>query len=118
MCGDSKEGWTEALAIYLDVLSKPEYEHVHTIKISYNSIRPKGERLNTFGGHASGHESLKGMFEGFTKVLRNEIDPTLAPLEVVNAEKGYVKVRPIHLLDMGNLIGNNVVVGKKTLCPR
>lgn len=111
MVGDSKEGWTESLAVFLDLLTKPEHEDVHTIKISYNSIRPKGERLNTFGGHASGYEPLKDMFEGFMNVLNNNIDPTLDPLEVVDAEKGYVKVRPIHILDMGNLIGNNVVVG-------
>jgi adenosylcobalamin-dependent ribonucleoside-triphosphate reductase len=111
LVGDSKEGWVESLAIYLDLLSNPEHEGIHTIKISYNSVRPKAERLETFGGHASGYEPLKDMFEGFMQVLRNEIDPTLTPPEVVDAERGYVKVRPIHILDMGNLIGNNVVVG-------
>lgn len=116
LVGDSKEGWTEALSIFLDVLTKPEHEDIKSLKISYNSIRPKGERLNTFGGHASGYEPLRDMFDGFMQVLRNEIDRSLDPLQVVDAEKGYVKVRPVHLLDMGNLIGNNVVVGKKTLC--
>ena len=50
--GDSKEGWVEALKEFLNILTKPEYENVHTIKISYNSVRPKGERLKTFGGTA------------------------------------------------------------------
>jgi ribonucleoside-diphosphate reductase alpha chain/ribonucleoside-triphosphate reductase len=107
--GDSKEGWVEALKEFLNILTKPEYENVHTIKISYNSVRPKGERLKTFGGTASGHEPLKEMFEGFDKVLKNQIDPHLKPIEV--DEKGYGQVRPIHILDMGNLIGANVVVG-------
>ena len=49
------------------------------------------------------------MFEGFHQVLTNKIDPSLAPLQ--RAYQGYYKVRPIHILDMGNLIGNNVVVG-------
>lgn len=49
------------------------------------------------------------MFEGFDKVLKNQIDPHLDPIEV--DEKGYGHVRPIHILDMCNLIGNNVVVG-------
>jgi ribonucleoside-diphosphate reductase alpha chain/ribonucleoside-triphosphate reductase len=48
--GDSKEGWVESLRIYLDILTQTSYEHVHTVKISYNSVRPDGERLNTFGG--------------------------------------------------------------------
>lgn len=107
--GDSKEGWCQALGKFFELLTLQEHENIHTIKINYNSIRPKGERLNTFGGTASGHESLKLMFEGFAKVLHNQIDPYLEPLE--SDEKGYVNLRPIHVLDFGNLIGANVVVG-------
>ncbi len=102
--GDSKEGWVSALKWYFKLITEPIYREVHTIKISYNSVRPKGERLKTFGGTASGHEPLKEMFEGFDKVLKNELDPSLAP--IVDG-----RVRPIHILDMGNLIGYNVVVG-------
>ncbi|CAB4142408.1 RTPR, ribonucleoside-triphosphate reductase, adenosylcobalamin-dependent [uncultured Caudovirales phage] len=104
LIGDSKEGWVSALKWYFKLITEPLYREIHTIKISYNSVRPKGERLKTFGGTASGHEPLREMFEGFDKVLKNEIDTTLAP--IVDGQ-----VRPIHILDMGNLIGNNVVVG-------
>lgn len=107
--GDSKEGWVESLRYLFDVLTKPEYDHVHTIKFSYNSVRPAGERLKTFGGTASGHLPLLEMFQGIEKVIKNQIDPTLAPPERVDEKR--VKLRPIHVLDMGNLIGNNVVVG-------
>jgi ribonucleoside-triphosphate reductase (thioredoxin) len=123
--GDSKEGWVESLRLYFDILTKPEYEEIHTIKVSYNSVRPLGERLKTFGGTASGHEPLAEMFAGIDRVLKNEIDPSLAPLkfshygEIDPIEqhvftgdyREYRKVRPIHILDIGNLIGNNVVVG-------
>jgi len=117
--GDSKEGWVEALRYYFDVLTNPKYEAVHTVKISYNSVRPKGERLNTFGGTASGHEPLAEMFTGIDRVLKNQIDPTLEPLEMevdIDAygkehPTEYHRVRPIHILDIGNLIGANVVVG-------
>lgn len=107
--GDSKEGWVEALRLFLDILTKHEYEHIKTVKFDYNSVRPRGERLKTFGGTASGPEPLMEMFEGFHKVLTNQIDSSLAPLQ--RAYQGYYQVRPIHILDMGNLIGNNVVVG-------
>lgn len=109
--GDSKEGWSQALNLYLQVLTEEKYKDVHTVKINYNSVRPKGERLKTFGGSASGFEPLKAMFEGFEKVLSNNIDKSLKPIEV--DENGYGKVRPIHILDMANLIGANVVVGGK-----
>ena len=107
--GDSKEGWRDALLSYFHLLTRPEYEHIHTIKISFNSVRPKGERLKTFGGTASGPEPLKEMFAGFDAALKNKIDPTLAP--IIADSKGYGRVRPIHILDMGNLIGANVVAG-------
>lgn len=106
--GDSKEGWVESLQLFLQILTEPKYEHIHTVKISYNSVRPKGERLKTFGGTASGPKPLQEMFEGIIKVLRNEIDSTLEPLERVGNK---CKVRPIHILDICNLIGNNVVIG-------
>lgn len=107
--GDSKNGWVNALSEYFKLLTEEANEDIHTIKISYNSVRPKGERLKTFGGTASGHEPLKEMFEGVDNVLKNKIDASLEPIEV--DEKGYGNVRPIHILDIGNLIGNNVVVG-------
>ncbi|WP_197261686.1 ribonucleoside-triphosphate reductase, adenosylcobalamin-dependent [Brevibacillus laterosporus] len=121
--GDSKEGWVEALRAYFDILTEPQYESVHTVKISYNSVRPKGERLKRFGGTASGHEPLAEMFSGIARVLKNQIDPSLEPLATVvevtdSPEWGvsayytdYKRVRPIHVLDIGNLIGANVVVG-------
>lgn len=116
--GDSKEGWVQALKYFFDLLIQPKHEAVHTIKISYNSIRPMGERLKTFGGTASGHLPLMEMFEGFKNVLMNNIDSNLAPLDKQilhhswgDEDTGYAYLRPIHILDMANLIGNNVVVG-------
>lgn len=107
--GDSKEGWVEALRLFFNLLTKKEFESVEQIGIFYDYVRPKGARLHTFGGTASGPEPLREMFEGIEKVLRNELDPSLEPLEDIG--NGYKRVRPIHILDIGNLIGNNVVVG-------
>lgn len=107
--GDSKEGWRDALTKYIRILTTRWAEDIHTVKISFNSVRPKGERLKRFGGTASGPEPLMEMFAGIDKVLKNKIDPALAPIEVDDA--GYGHVRPIHILDIGNLIGNNVVSG-------
>lgn len=107
--GDSKEGWVEALRWFFAIHTKEQFKHVHTLKISYNSVRPKGERLVTFGGTASGYEPLMEMFSGFQQVLKGTIDPSIHPPMEIGG--GYVKVRPIHILDIGNLVGNNVVVG-------
>jgi hypothetical protein len=107
--GDSKEGWVDALRKFLQILTEAQYASIKTIVFNYDWVRPNGEALKTFGGTASGHIPLMEMFEGFMKVLNNQIDPFLAPLEDVG--NGYVKVRPIHVVDMCNLIGYNVVVG-------
>lgn len=107
--GDSKEGWVDALRTFLRLHTEREYESVERIGIFYDYIRPNGARLSTFGGTASGFEPLRDMFDGISKVFRNEIDTSLASLE--DAGNGYKRVRPVHILDIGNLIGNNVVVG-------
>jgi ribonucleoside-triphosphate reductase (thioredoxin) len=130
--GDSKEGWVEVLKVFFKLITHKEYEHITEIHFVYDFVRPNGAKLNTFGGTASGHEPLKEMFTNFEKTIKNEIDPTLdAPerlfreLETGNLVTGsrvrsavmsvevtpYVKLRPIHVLDFGNFLGNNVVVG-------
>ena len=101
--------WVDSLRLFFVLLSKPIYESIREIEIDYNNVRPAGEPLKTFGGTASGHEPLRDMFTNIMKVFNNEIDPTLEPLEHVG--NGYYQVRPIHILDIGNLIGYNVVVG-------
>ena len=110
---DSKEGWVDALRIFLDLITVENYNHIKHIKISYNSIRPKGERLKTFGGTASGYEPLRDMFEGIDKVFKDKMDKTIAPMNELVSLDGRIRwqARPVHILDIGNLIGNNVVVG-------
>lgn len=94
--------------MFLSLITKPYYKDIKHIKISYNSIRPKGARLKTFGGTASGYEPLMEMFDGIDRVLKDKMDTSLEPMKEVDNK---YHVRPIHILDIGNLIGNNVVVG-------
>lgn len=107
--GDSKEGWVEALRWWLQLHTDPKYKNIKYLSINYNFVRPAGSKLKTFGGTASGPEPLREMFQLFDKTLRNQVDPYLDPPEEV--APGWVKARPIHILDMGNAIGYNVVVG-------
>lgn len=112
--GDSKEGWVDGLGYYFNLLTDHANEYIHTIKISYNSVRPRGERLYTFGGTSSGPEPLKEMFIGIDKTIKGTLDPWLEPPQI--NENGYVHLRPIHIMDIGNLIGQNVVVGGVRRC--
>lgn len=107
--GDSKEGWVESLRYFFYLISKEEYRHIKLINFNYDNVRPKGERLKTFGGTASGPRPLMEMYDGFLHVLRSQMDDFLDPIEV--DENGLGQLRPIHILDFCNLIGNNVVVG-------
>lgn len=117
--GDSKEGWVEALRTYFKLLSESKFEHIKEVQFIYDYIRPKGTKLKTFGGTASGHESMQDMFTNLDRTIKGQIDKTLAPPERIfyklphNAVEPspYVKLRPIHVLDFGNFLGHNVVVG-------
>ncbi len=107
--GDSKEGWTQALDFFFTILNSHRYQNIRTIIMNYDNVRAKGERLKRFGGTASGHESLKIMFEKITTVIQN-----LGKEERVSTGhtgKNRCKLRPIHCLDICNIIGENVVVG-------
>lgn len=98
--GDSKEGWVDALKAYL--LCLVETDAPSHIMLDYTEIRVKGATLSNFGGTASGYESIMDMF---TKIHR-VIQEGLFSSKPVNG-----KLRPIHCLDICNLIGQNVVVG-------
>ena len=108
--GDSKEGWVQGLKLFFDVLSLDKYKAVSKINMNFNFIRPNGTPLKTFGGTASGPEPLMEMFQGIMKVFQNQLDPeNLEPMAKVGTDRG--QARPIHVMDIANLIGYNVVVG-------
>lgn len=100
--GDSKEGWTQSIDYFFKVIYSNEYRNINTIVINYNNVRPKGERLKSFGGTASGHQSIKNMFIKIVKVIKKRS---------VYDEHRFVQLRPIDCLDVCNIIGENVVVG-------
>ena len=103
--------WVEALRIFFTLITREKYDDIHNIKISYNSIRPRGERLKTFGGSASGYETIKEMFDGIDRVFKDAMDKTIEPMEEVDGFLPKYHVRPIHVLDICTLLGNNVVSG-------
>lgn len=100
--GDSKEGWVQSLDFFLKLIYSNEYRNIKTIIIDYDHVRPKGEKLRTFGGTASGHSSLKNMFSKIDRVVKKA---------GFLSESKLVKLKPIDCLDIANVIGENVVVG-------
>ena len=100
--GDSKEGWAQAIDRYFDVLTNQEYSKIRRIVVEYDSIRPRGERLKVFGGTASGYESMMAMLDKIHRVITS-----------AGLRDGVVrtKLKPIDLLDIANIIGENVVSG-------
>ena len=94
--GDSKEGWCKALETYFNLITHPDYINIKKVIIDYSYVRPEGERLKRFGGRASGHKSLKRMFEKINKVCNNLVDGNLKSIDV---------------LDLATIISENVVSG-------
>lgn len=100
--GDSKEGWVQSLDYFLKALYSTEYRKIKTIILNYDNVRPKGEKLRTFGGTASGHSSMKNMFIKINRVIEKAGHRTSG---------NKVKLKPIDCMDIANVIGENVVVG-------
>lgn len=102
--GDSKEGWIQSLEYYFKFLVNHAYRPLKRIIFNYDSVRPKGEKLKTFGGTASGHQSLKRMFTKIDKLLSEKPDRALDEIK-------RVKLKPIDAMDIANIIAENVVSG-------
>lgn len=97
--GDSKQGWVQALEYYLQAMQRSDVE---SIIFNYDSVRPAGEILKTFGGRASGHTALKRMFRNIHKIItRTKV--------FIDSKRG--KLTTLDVLDINNHIGYNVVVG-------
>ncbi|MDR1135719.1 MAG: ribonucleoside-triphosphate reductase, adenosylcobalamin-dependent [Clostridiales Family XIII bacterium] len=100
--GDSKEGWVQAMDYFMKALYSTEYRKMATIILNYDNVRPKGEKLRTFGGTASGHQSMKNMFMKIGRVIEKAGS---------RSTSNSVRLQPIDCLDIANIIGENVVVG-------
>ncbi len=94
--GDSKEGWCEALETYFKIVMEEQYKDIKVLTIDYSYVRPEGERLKRFGGRASGHKSIKRMFEKINRVFLKRDDNRL---------------KTIDILDIATIISENVVSG-------
>ncbi|MBI4919978.1 ribonucleoside-triphosphate reductase [Candidatus Azambacteria bacterium] len=88
---DSKEGWAEALNLGIETWMKGG-----EIDFDFSEIRPRGTRLNTMGGWASGPEPLKGLLK-FTRA------------RILNRQGRRLK--PIDVHDINCKIGDAVIMG-------
>jgi ribonucleoside-triphosphate reductase len=88
---DDKEGWADSLKIGLEA-----WFNGQDVEFDYSIIRPRGARLKTMGGRASGPDPLKELH----KFVR----------DVILKAQGR-KLKTIEWLDIGNKIAEVVVVG-------
>lgn len=88
---DSKEGWADALYAGLEA-----WFCGLDLEFDYSKVRPRGARLNTMGGRASGPGPLKELLVFVREMVLKAQGRTLTSLE---------------WLDIGNKIAEVVVVG-------
>ncbi|ABU96963.1 ribonucleotide reductase [Thermus phage P74-26] len=91
--GDSREGWAEAVKLFLELLGD---RHVELLHVNLNSVRPLGSPLKRFGGFASGPGPLEDFFLNAAFILGG------------TKPEGWTDVKA---LDVANLIGRMVVAG-------
>lgn len=88
---DSKEGWAEALNLSIETWMKGG-----EIDFDFSKLRPRGARLSTMGGWASGPDPLKGLLK-FTRA------------RILNRQGR--RLRPIDGHDINCKIGDAVIMG-------
>jgi adenosylcobalamin-dependent ribonucleoside-triphosphate reductase len=88
--GDSRAGWVKALEDFLHYSRSGG-----SIHMNFSNVRPAGERIKGFGGHAPGPEGLMEMFRNVNSII--------------NASGG--RLSPVDCMDICNYIGKNVIVG-------
>lgn len=88
---DSREGWADSLWAGFQA-----WFNGKDIEFDYSKVRPRGARLKKMGGRASGPAPLKKLHDFSRNIIRNAQGRILTDLE---------------WLDIGNMIGDVVVVG-------
>ena len=73
---DSKEGWQSAFRKLITYLYDGEMP-----KWDFSKVRPKGSRLKTFGGRASGPEPLIDLFSFSTNIFKEAVGRKLTSYE-------------------------------------
>ena len=73
---DSKEGWQSAFRKLITYLYDGEMP-----KWDFSKVRPKGSRLKTFGGRASGPEPLLDLFNFATNLFKDAVGRKLTSYE-------------------------------------
>jgi len=73
---DSKEGWQSAFRKLITYLYDGEMP-----KWDFSKVRPKGSRLSTFGGRASGPEPLLDLFNFATNLFKEAVGRKLTSFE-------------------------------------
>lgn len=75
--GDSKEGWADGFVLGLQAWSAGQ-----DIEFDYGQIRPRGARLKTMGGRASGPEPLRALIDFARVKMLQRQGRRLSPIDV------------------------------------
>lgn len=102
---DSREGWAAALVDLIDTyMTDDEVKHENRV-YDVTNVRPKGSRLKTFGGTASGPAPFARMMAEVSRVLNDLVRP-----ESILAYVGG-HLTPLHAMEIDHAIAECVVSG-------
>lgn len=99
--GDSKEGWSEAIDLFIKFHYYYAYRNVEKLTLDFTEVRASGTRLKSFGGTASGHQPLKQTFVKWRNIFK----------KANKDNKNRAILEPIDLLDMITTMAQSIVVG-------
>lgn len=91
---DDKKGWADSYRAVLEANWRGD-----NVRVDVSRVRPRGSRLITMGGRASGPEPLLDLFNFVSNLFAEK------------RKKGQYKLTPIDVLDINNKAAEIVVVG-------
>lgn len=106
---DSREGWSDALVDLIGThMTDDEVAHENRV-YDVSRVRPKGSRLKTFGGTASGPQPFAVMLHAVSEVMNR--NATTDRVRNVTIFGGRNQLTPIDAMDIDHAIAECVVSG-------
>lgn len=106
--GDSRDGWIDALRVYFSVVFKDTGRQIDKVVFNFDSVRPAGERINGFGGTASGPFALQTMIEDVHRIIN---DVPMPGVSIEDPTFDTPSLRSIDCMDISCAIAKGVVAG-------
>ncbi|MEU4155664.1 ribonucleoside-triphosphate reductase, adenosylcobalamin-dependent [Actinoplanes sp. NPDC026670] len=109
---DSRQGWADAVTELVDTYMTDDYVQHENRVFDVTKVRPKGARLKTFGGVASGPQPLAEMLHKFNGILNRSYERD----QLIGEDSSFWwmdHVTPLEVMELDHALAECVIAGGK-----